>query len=617
MSKYKGNQEEKRFVNPYNFVSLDAKCERTEPENGNFTGYFTCTLTTKSPLFIPNSETVGDNDKTQEFFSYEYSKEHAETKSSHYKPTIPGSEIKGMVRSVHEAAFNGCLSQINMDKPIHKRSMEPKKAGLLSFDKNSNQFFIQPCERVMLNVTKGNKFGKVFKKTSFTEGSTIFIERSQYPYKNDRRMPYYVDDVSEIKGSMYERGYVHIGEPFGKKKHHESVFVVEKHLNKKSVSTEEIERLIKVLENYNNEKINLNKEKGMHSGYTKFMICESVNEIPVYYSTTNDEFTHLSLAMLSQEASLKTIRELIEHHGGYQPCKCKNNLCRSCALFGFVSEKAGKASKVRFGDASINPSHNEYYEEPVRILLGEPRFNTTEFYTEINEKYSNNRLWTYDYVQLEKRKRTTLNKDDIKIRGRKFYWHGANIPASIKESTDMTRKIRPLKTNSDFTLKVYFEQLTKEELQQLQWSLDFNNEENGHKLGQGKPLGYGSVQIKLEKLVLREINYEDGQWRLNEYTSSEEGGVGNWVELDKGEDLELKLPDDMSTPRKELLEITKLEQPFNGEISYPKAETNAGGNSVNDKASHQWFTINRKNAKKRETTNITFYCRRGQWKRNY
>ncbi|WP_166740257.1 TIGR03986 family type III CRISPR-associated RAMP protein [Shouchella lehensis] len=599
-----------RFVNPYNFVSLAEKCKRRKPEKGEFTGYFECTLTNLSPLFIPNSETISE-DEVQEFFSYNYRK--GET---NYKPTIPGSELKGMVRSVHEAAFNGCLSQINLDKPIHKRSMEPKKPGLLSMDKKTGQFFIQPCERVMLNVTKGNPHGELVKKGEYVEGEVVYIKRSIDRYKKDINgfeYPYVVDKVSKKFEEGFTKGYIHIGEHFVRK-HHESVFVPNNE-DRTPIKKEEIDKLEKVIANYGENDINKNlkTEGGKHFGYSKykslfyrFLNKTYANRFLVFYSEENHHknkpiFVNLAPAMLSQEASLKTINELIKEHGEYQPCVCKDLLCPSCALFGFASNKEAKASKVRFGDAETVNKQN-YFKEPIAILLGEPKFNTTEFYTVLDEKLDSSKVWTYDYIVKANKKRVTFNPDEIKIRGRKFYWHGSKVPANLQEKSKMIQKIRPLKENQSFVFRVYFEQLTKRELQQLQWSLDFNNKNNAHKLGRGKPLGYGSVQVKLEKLALRQFDFESGEWKLSTYKPAE---IVYWKSEEKNRDLlNNKLSDKANSVRKQLLEITSINLELKDLISYPKIKGTKNDNRINAKASHQWFTKNRKLVEKNKKKNL-------------
>ncbi len=98
------------------------------------------------------------------------------------------------------------------------------------------------------------------------------------------------------------------------------------------------------------------------------------------------------------------------------------------------------------------------------------------------------------------------------IRGRKYYWH-QNIPqAPAATGTPSKRNIaiRPLKKGNTFTFKVFFNDLTDEELQKLIWVLEIGGSKNhAHKLGMGKPVGLGSVRITVENVHIREIHLSD------------------------------------------------------------------------------------------------------------
>jgi CRISPR-associated protein (TIGR03986 family) len=116
-----------RFLNPYNFVrplSADSEAEpllgRCEPPPHDRyvgrTGRIKCQLTVETPLFISDThavdvQTVGDGRKKKEhpvyrFFEYEGDK------------AIPASSLRGMLRSVFEAATNSCFSVFSGHKRL-------------------------------------------------------------------------------------------------------------------------------------------------------------------------------------------------------------------------------------------------------------------------------------------------------------------------------------------------------------------------------------------------------------------------------------------------------------------------------------------------------------------
>ena len=139
----------KRFVNPYNFIPLMESCSRSVPTaefEDCYTGYFDCRIKLLTPLFIPNtssssrllSEEEKRNEKCKDekwkgydFYSYDdWSSEEWEGKGlplPPQNPAIPGSEIRGALRSVFEAAFNGCMSSVSAGRVLSERTNKAKK----------------------------------------------------------------------------------------------------------------------------------------------------------------------------------------------------------------------------------------------------------------------------------------------------------------------------------------------------------------------------------------------------------------------------------------------------------------------------------------------------------
>lgn len=603
-----------RFVNPYNFVSLGEACDKSpfispfEQQEKTYTGYFMCELITKTPLFIPNTsnnkalhkaeERNNDNlsdSSSFEFFSYTNLKGQPVQNQPNYEPIIPGSEIRGAVRSVHEAAFNGCLSQVTPDKSLHRRTMDAKLAGILSFDEKEKKFKIQPCERVMLNVKKGHPEGKYVDKRNYREGEKVYIKKSPEPYKGKQNMPFVVDNIEKFrKEEDWLEGYIHIGE-FFPRKHHESVFVPTG-ATSCTVAPEQIKAFLELLQMYK-------ENEPPHEGYKRYReeLGEgSINKIPVYYNEIKENQqtypAYLSPANLSNEIFHQKVENLLKENGGYQPCTCRQNVCPSCALFGFVSKKASQslASRVRFSDAKIEEKNGQYFKEPVVLPeLGEPKPGTVEFYTKRNTETSGEtRFWTYDY-KTNGKVRMKLKPTDLTIRGRKFYWHHKPKNTTTKYAlTNMRQRIRPLKENQVFSFRVYFENITDQELKTLQWALDFNDGNCAHKIGRGKPLGYGSVKIQLKRLVTRSVS-ENGEWLLNQY-EPDPNCIGKWKHQDTEEQRDNRVVE-TTDQRDEILQIATFCQEIKDIISYPKGKVEGAGK--NSEASHQWFTLNKQQEK--------------------
>ncbi|WP_341299983.1 TIGR03986 family CRISPR-associated RAMP protein [Lysinibacillus sp. FSL H8-0500] len=529
-----------RFINPYNFVPLVGKCQKEKRNKGNLTGKITCTLETKTPLFIPTA-----NEESSDFFHYDDEK----------IPVIPGSELRGTIRSVFEAAFNGCLSQVNTEY-FHRRSKDIKYPGIIR--KTEAGWELQKCKK-----------GKIDNKPGIQEGMPAF-----YNVLQKKKTSFTIE--SKERQRYRNKGFIHIGEqgPDGIAK-----FIFAPIGKAIKVECLEIERLEQILLLYNN-----NDE---HSGYHEYMkLFKKIKDqqspldkdlvLPVYYYENNGVVGYLAPAAISQEVFMKTLQTILGVQGSYSPCECSTKICPVCNLFGFVSKADARASRVRFGDAMIT-TNPPFYESTIRLpALGAPKPGAVEFYTEVPANIREN-YWTYDYYKIGK-KRISLKPGEIKIRGRKFYWHHEVDDDLLKpinpkeEIPEMECNVKPLKKNHKFVFTVFFEQLTEDELRQLCWVLDFGgSESHAHKIGKAKPLGFGSAQIKIDKIMTRTIDKKSGQWTLNEY---------------KHHLYTVETNDEM----KILLDIMQYPAKVQGKVQYPKVSSK--GQGVNDAASHKWFTKN-------------------------
>lgn len=652
--KYVENYE-KRFVNPYNFIPLMEKCNRSIPTaefEDCYTGYFNCRIKLLTPLFIPNtsssSRLLSEEEKKDkrcrdekwkgyDFYSYDdWSSEEwggREMPLPPQNPVIPGSEIRGALRSVYEAAFNGCMSSVSVDRVLSRRTNKPKKPGILK--KKNNEWVIVPCKRAMLFIgNKESESEKPNKKMGIAvgrckynhwkEGQEIWVKFgtekftkktgkgkfkiAEYEEIGDSSLTHYSEEAEERRRKLKQKGYVqgwlHKGEKFSQK-HHESVFY---HYNKhnemviKVRHSSDIDNLKIVLEQYRDQgkKCNIGKDGKRYEDYKL-----SEEGTLVYYSNEGDH-VYLSPSRLDREVFTKTIGDLLHENGGYGPCT-DEKLCPACQIFGMVGKSVkGKTyaygSKVRVTDAVlINPVRDgeELFEEVVVLPeLGEPKPGTVEFYTEppyqpSEKRFKGQGFWTYDYKVKDQNNKNPedmqiLSHKEPKLRGRKYYWHSrvnleqyrGNKPSAMKQ------RIRPMRAGKRdeepwFCFRVYFERLNRVQLTQLKWAIDFGNPACAHKIGRGKPLGFGSVQLIIDNMYLREIDEETGIWKMKRETNIEDF-LSNSVETCEA----LKIVQMMANWE---------EQPLN--VQYPSVEQGIYGkpSKKNETASHQWFKNNKEN----------------------
>jgi CRISPR-associated protein (TIGR03986 family) len=179
------------------------------------------------------------------------------------------------------------------------------------------------------------------------------------------------------------------------------------------------------------------------------------------------------------------------------------------ALFGFVEvndkgeeikdDARALASRIRFGEGCCSETEVFHDEIPLRILAS-PKPPCPSFYfrprnlpTNPSESVSSNEC----YIS-----KKDLNPISHRPQGRKFYFNHDIINDILEEAKSkrdenqsLKNKVRPLKKGCRFVFHVDFENLSEWELGLLLFSLN-PRDDFYHKIGMGKPLGFGSVQIR-------------------------------------------------------------------------------------------------------------------------
>ena len=532
---------DKTFVNPYHFVPLENECRReinyTEhrKQKDLKTGWIECELETLTPIFVPN--TINDdffkerqddkNDKkitikSYDFFSYQ-------NNSGKVKPTntavIPGSSIRGVIRSAFETLTNSCMSTIDDKQVLYKRVTKAAKPGRLI--KENGQWKIVECEKYMVK-TENCKADPSPKKdiSDYKDKQEVYIKPGKR-YHGKHYMPKVAAGLNEIKTDACNiKGYLHKGEPFGKRKHHESVFVEKDESFR--ISEQDVENLLKNYRLYQDEAVNLHKKYEDHKGYeSNIKNAKNINDIDVlngaliYYAPHDDNRYYLSPAAIGREVFHTKLTELIQ---SYSPCHSHDKLCPACALFGFAGHKSKNnqdktknaiASRICFSAAKTeNPS----FLDPVILPeLAGPKISSTELYLKKPDGKKVT-MWNYDYAELE------VKNYKPEIHGRKFYWHHENMKTFDEENktrfnyknnnkdakipySNRLVKVRPVNQGVKFNFRIHFNQLTENELDKLLWALSMgNNNDLAHKIGMGKPVGLGSVRIKIDEVILRKLS---------------------------------------------------------------------------------------------------------------
>lgn len=449
-------------VNPYHFVRLGSGVTREKlPYSayiGPLTGVIRCSLRTTRPLCIPDfpnavMKMTDDGKRQMKHKEVPFFRVNGE-------PVIPGSELRGVVRSAYEALSNSCLS-VNNNNDLTARSTAVRKPGLLRYDTSDRQWHLYEASAKKTGYNGDGSFDET--------PDTFMREWLNYRY---------------IKGKPQRfEGKVPVTYKFM------SSFV--------PVEADNLEDAVK---DYGIVcKIYKDNNGGAIKDYIRLPRRDN-KYYPVYYLLTTDEtgrrLVYLSPAQLSRSVFHNRLSDLV---GTYSKCTCSDTLCPACRMFGMIADRksqprdlpAAVASRVRFSDAACTePSALKYY---TLKELSSPKLSAVEFYSTAPDMSV---LWTYD-------------TKGVKVNGRKFYFHHSSDFTSAQHTQrNITAEL--METGAVFTFSVYFEHLTQKELEQLVWTLAIGeNDLSGkqqHKLGHGRPLGLGSVKIRVDAVTTRQFD---------------------------------------------------------------------------------------------------------------
>lgn len=567
--------DKKKFINPYNFVSINLK--NTERENiisksgEKLTGVLKCRIIPKTPIAIPDTYIEENEHKTYDFFHYDG------------KPIIPGSTLRGAIRSVYETLSDSCFSTTKEKTVITNRTKQAFKAGVLL--KEDGEWKLYPAVRYIIKMrdqtyrrfNSGPRFsmtrnelikigyGKKVNIQPVKNGDTEY-KRGRFPVGK------YVENLkpfSEENKSGWLTGYLYIGEIFSRK-HFESVFYINDNTKPLDIpdsnmkyAFDKLKEVYKIYnENVKKEAQRSDTKKEITYVYKGYEDAEKNGAIPVWYQFEGKD-VKLSLACIGRYSYNKNMGAAI---GNKAPCKKRNNVCKACALFGMASDES-IGSRVRISDAEII-SESGFFEEKPAILkeLASPKISYLPFYT---KKPGDTKNWSYDNTE---------------IRGRKYYWHSINfIQDTEKTNRNSTMQLLKPCIENSFTFNIFYDEITEEQLNELIWTLTLGeNKEDStlcYKIGHGKPIGLGSAKIIIDKNIVRNIK--------NGYSVDEKTIPEN---LEKS-------PFDKNLVS-QVLKIMDMKTTEKKNVSYPYVFASEGTNvPENDKtslASLKWFSENYK-----------------------
>lgn len=568
-------------VNPYSFVPLGTAPVRTSLDacytGPLLTGRLDYTLTTDTPLLIPDTAKTVQDEQVEDHKRYPFFRLPDGT------PTIPGSELRGAMRGVYEAVTNSCLSVLldSTEEPFSQRLPSTngfKDHGLLGIDPETGEWVLYAADVVdYLKLSEGRD-GSLMRN-----GWLNWYGHEYHSGQHTRLRP---DGPS---------GWLQFNRPITLYKKNYHVRLLAPKAGRPVIFRWQDDTPYRALSNILKKSADNDPRSAAHGDLLAAL--ERVHNgdpaqgglVPVWYLLADDNGTprcYLSGASIGRVMQGRSWAEIM---GNYAPCADTDALCPGCALFGTVKGK-GTSGRVRFTDAETS-QYESLGNKTLPILSG-PKPSAYEFYLEKPKSTYETSIgfWNYDFCSLEETKyspdgtKQTIKKFRVytpQPRGRKFYWHSA--PRTENERSNQNATLEAMK--GTFKGSVYFDRITRAQLEELAFVLTLGENTPAsprlHKIGHGKPVGYGSCKITLTGGELRTLAQQDGTLC---YTTEP-------LPLDSLLAAHGRIDTD-STSVKSLLKIADKRSTQSKTVEYPSAKDKNGNDKI-----FNWFSQNRKHAK--------------------
>lgn len=516
------------FVNPYNFVPLPSgdALLRSAPQgherltSGNVSGVITLGLTARSPLLIRTIERDG----------------HWRPSRHDGRVVIPGSGIKGALRSLHESLVGGCLRVFDSEfVPAYRetaKSIGPDwtMALVRQADDNGRPTDVQLCDTVVW--VKSSLLGSGIEtgdRYAITDGGW---EYSDFKKRNE------VTDPTAVRRESGGQWVVLVTPSEARDKRHPYYAAVGRLSSRSAEVTPEAFANYRQLIEHARDVVDTNAGKDlkldvMHQrpiGRRQAVAPQLPPGTVLWVRESAGVISAVKRSAIWRAAGSGRAGERIPDH--LLPCSHGNDLCPTCQLFGSAddSERERESTRatynyrghVRVGDATSRGPIPE--GDPVELAASSaPRPGSGQMYLEHTELAS---ARTREASPTARWGAAPDGRSLRRLRGRKFYWSswaGADAPVKrhlrhIEQSKRLTTKAELIDEGTVFEVPIHFENLTPAQLGSLLAVCDPNlclprrpvtfaaavGEQEQRltiRVGGGKPLGLGIVEST--SLVLR------------------------------------------------------------------------------------------------------------------
>jgi len=303
--------------------------------------------------------------------------------------------------------------------------------------------------------------------------------------------------IYKYKGFILSGGFI-----LGKRSH----YIVPE--SKKDIGVIKIHE--NVIENYKDDLIITKKAKKTSEGikidnkYEFWKLPENNERKPVFYININNTL-HFGFTPYMRVFYSKSVLD-----GVTSGCKDIDGISYVDAMFGFSNktiknEEISYKSRISFEDAVAIENVVVDEESSIDMLLAEPKPTSYNLYL-VQKDEDKKELSVYD--------------GKFNIRGIKQYWLKDYIEIPDVKNKKMSFKICPLKEGTCFEGKIYFNNLYKDELGLLLWSLKLD-EGCYQNVGLAKPYGFGRVKVNDIDLYIEDLDKKYGSFNFDYMTEED------------------------------------------------------------------------------------------------
>lgn len=457
------------FYNPYAFVPInnqvyllnDTEKQELEqvhdiPFQNGFSGKIKVDFEAITPLCVKNA--VQDN---------------ANIDGQYY---IPGTSIKGMIRSVFEIITksnlrNGIANARYSMRDLRNNDYElkstnkPQKSGFL-IQLNGN-FFIVEC------------FSTPYKYEDIERDEEIYgLKNCRTIAEKYRKLSSHIVEYKDERGTYFCMWFF---SGFMNNKEHEFLFDIPS-LTKgtKFIPLEDAEyqdfRFVHEIENENEAWKFWKKKLKNYSSIEEIIDDGYKGIVPCFYRTQTKAghlcVKDLGFAFLYRQPYPHKMHDFLpESH-------IESGIDFAQSIFGYVQGNSALRGRVQFGNAFIQTPQ---FASPQTFILGSPKPTFYPFYIEQNTT-----------------KLATFFSSTARLSGYKRYLvHPEAMQGNIAPSK-VTATFKPLSAGTKFTTIITFQNLRDYELGALLAAISFCQKQDTcfHSLGFAKPFGYGKLKVR-------------------------------------------------------------------------------------------------------------------------